>query len=333
MANFTKPSVFGDDSDSDAEDRRMAKLGSLGPGDAQKRQTRIMQTRALEEDPTIFQYDELYDDMENKRKEAKITTKTAEEKKPKYIKTLLETAEKRKREYERRIERQVQKERDAEGEMYKDKESFVTSAYKQKLEEMQQAEEEEKRAEYLESIGDVTKQGNLDGFYRHLYEQKVGPEENKVKKEQPEASGSKVSKPERQYRKRKSNDEEEQPDIIEETVTEKSHLQSNLDADSDFSIDSDSSDDSEKEGEVAKETKSADKTLPAKSDSMIIPPTISTTSDEKSELKIKSEKPIEKLDTLVEKKPKIDIWAKRTVGQVFDAAVQRYFARKSTRSG
>lgn len=38
---------------------------------------------------------------------------------------------------------------------------------------MKQLEEQEQREEYLESIGDVKKQGNLDGFYRHLYDQKV----------------------------------------------------------------------------------------------------------------------------------------------------------------
>lgn len=51
---------------------------------------------------------------------------------------------------------------------------------------MRKLEEEEKREEYLESIGDVRKQGNLDGFYRHLYDQKVNYEENKesdIKKE------------------------------------------------------------------------------------------------------------------------------------------------------
>lgn len=72
------------------------------------------------------------------------------------------------------------------GDMYKDKESFVTSAYKKKLEELKKLEEEEKREEYLESIGDVRKQGNLDGFYRHLYDQKVNYEmkkEDEIKQE------------------------------------------------------------------------------------------------------------------------------------------------------
>lgn len=109
-------------------------------------------------DPNIFQYDEVYDDIENKRKEEKLAKKTSAATGPKYIKKLLETAEKRKLENERRVERQVQKDREAEGEEFKDKESFVTSAYRKKLEEMKEAEEAEKREAYLENIGDVTKQ-------------------------------------------------------------------------------------------------------------------------------------------------------------------------------
>lgn len=151
-------------------------------GESQKRQARAAQAKALAEDPTVYQYDELYDDIENKRKESK-DCKSKEERQPKYIGKLLETADKRKKEQERRIERQVQKEREAEGEMFKDKESFVTSAYRAKLEEMKKAEDEEKREEYLESIGDVTKQGDLGGFYRHIYSQKMGEASTERKKD------------------------------------------------------------------------------------------------------------------------------------------------------
>lgn len=49
--------------------------------------------------------------------------------KPKYISNLLKFAEVRKKEEERRIERQVQKEREAEGNEFADKDAFVTSAY------------------------------------------------------------------------------------------------------------------------------------------------------------------------------------------------------------
>merc|ERR1712198_285014 len=96
----------------------------------------------------------------------------------------------RNKEFERRIERQVQKEREAEGEMYADKESFVTSAYRKKMEEIAKQEEEEARQARIEAALDVTKQNNLDGFYRHLYGQTMGEEKEQVeakkKQEKPE---------------------------------------------------------------------------------------------------------------------------------------------------
>lgn len=69
---------------------------------------------------------------------------------PRYIQALLQTAERRKKENERRVERQVQKEREEEGNQFADKESFVTSSYRQKLEEFKKQEEEEQRMERLE---------------------------------------------------------------------------------------------------------------------------------------------------------------------------------------
>ncbi len=41
----------------------------------------------------------------------------------------------------------MQREREAEGDQYMDKESFVTQAYKDQMEEVRKAEEEEKKRE------------------------------------------------------------------------------------------------------------------------------------------------------------------------------------------
>lgn len=348
-ANFGRPSVFGSDSDSD-EDQKPSKVGLLGPGEAQKRQARLQQEKAMEEDPTIFQYDELYEDMETKRKEEITEKKKAQPQGPKYIKKLLETADKRKKEYERRIERQVQKERDEEGEQFKDKESFVTSSYKKKLEEMKAAEDEEKKAEYLESIGDVQKQNNLDGFYRHLYAQKTGDVKeapSTAKISVPDEKPS-VAKKERHYRKRDSGQEQKEEE--EEKVTPageteeaiKTHIASNLDADSDFSIDSsDSEDEAEKDGKNPAEKKDNEVSVDKKEDDKdnFKAPNVLTTDLKKPEEAVKSEDKIDDKDEddVIEepapKKVKIDIWAKRTVGDVFDEAVQRYFERKAARAG
>ncbi len=65
----------------------------------------------------------------------------------------------------------MQKEREAEGDEFADKEKFVTSAYRKKMEEQALAEEEEARQARLEAVLDVTKQNDLSGFYRHIYRQ------------------------------------------------------------------------------------------------------------------------------------------------------------------
>lgn len=63
---------------------------------------------------------------------------------------------------------QVQKEREAEGQEFADKETFVTTSYRKKLEELKKLDDEEKREDYLEAIGDVTKQQDL-GIIIHIF--------------------------------------------------------------------------------------------------------------------------------------------------------------------
>eukprot|EP01133_Synstelium_polycarpum_P009019 gene9019-10577_t len=104
-----------------------------------------VQDAALMEDPTAFEYDAVYDSMQ-KEKEKK-TRAPVNASKPKYIQTLLEEATKKKKDLERVKERSIQREREAEGDMYKDKEVFLTSGYKKKLEEQRLEEEKEKKRE------------------------------------------------------------------------------------------------------------------------------------------------------------------------------------------
>ena len=69
---------------------------------------------------------------------------------PKYIHTLKKAAERRKLEGELVYEHQAQKDIEKDAEEFRDKESFVTSAYKKKLEERRQLEEELAREAALE---------------------------------------------------------------------------------------------------------------------------------------------------------------------------------------
>jgi coiled-coil domain-containing protein 55 len=112
--------IFGDSSSD--EDAPKKKPKTTGVSLIQKKLAEKLQEEALAEDASVFQYDEVYDDIAAKREEVTAEKKSTEARAPKYISKLLVTAEKRKKEHERRIERQVQKEREAEGEEFKDKE-------------------------------------------------------------------------------------------------------------------------------------------------------------------------------------------------------------------
>ncbi|KAK9412619.1 nuclear speckle splicing regulatory protein 1 [Crotalus adamanteus] len=142
------------------------------------KQTKLEIQRALAEDSTVYEYDNIYEDIQQKKaaeSQASILV-GKEEKKPKYIQNILQAAELRKKEQERRMEKKIQKERESEGDAFQDKEAFVTSAYKKKLQERAEEEERERREAAVEASLDVTKQKDLSGFYRHLLNQTVGEE-------------------------------------------------------------------------------------------------------------------------------------------------------------
>merc|ERR1712179_92679 len=121
----------------------------------------------------------------------------------------MKNAERQKRENERRIERQVQKDREAEGEQFADKEKFVTSAYRKKMEENAKLDEEEDRMDRIEKALDVKGQKDMSGFYRHLYRQTMGEEKGQNTKEETTVENleekmeiKKTSANKREYRKR-----------------------------------------------------------------------------------------------------------------------------------
>lgn len=325
-----------------------------------KKQTKLNIQKALNEDPTIYQYDEVYDDMERTKSQSEVTTQ--KEKKPKYIQNLLKTAERRKKEQEHRIGRMLQKEREAEGDMYADKESFVTSAYRAKIEEFKKMEEEEARMSRLEAIGDVTKQQDMSGFYRHLYEQTVeykgesnndesnsmtGKDTKQEKKENAEDNMSRgnqedatanneiraitKSKKSRQYRKRaietydsdsetESNKEEVKGD---ETVTSS---EANKSTDK-LEIEKPEEkrqrvelDDTTGVTENTADTKDKDTSTKTNTETSVNSENIASKSEESETRK----KPVDMKD-------RCSILEKRTVGPAFEAALQRYYERKAKR--
>ncbi|XP_068572162.1 nuclear speckle splicing regulatory protein 1 [Cebidichthys violaceus] len=174
VQSLQKHSVFEDDSDDETT------VGESLQKEAVKKkmmkQTRLEMHKALEQDSTVYDYDGVYDDIQKQRLETNKKILGGADKKPKYIHQLMRAVEDRKKEQERREERKIQKEREAEGEQFADKDAYVTTAYKLKLQEQKEELEREKRVEAMEAALDVKKQKDLSGFYRHLLNQTVGEE-------------------------------------------------------------------------------------------------------------------------------------------------------------
>ncbi|KAF8311645.1 hypothetical protein DL93DRAFT_2083167 [Clavulina sp. PMI_390] len=182
-ASLKKPSAFGGDDDTlDAAptasssksldvNRRLAaqnvSTSTFGGSLSRTQKQKLQQAKEL--DPTVFEYDEVYDQM----KEAQARVKQAKEedpeaRKPKYIGNLLTSAATRKLDYVRAEEKLIQREREAEGDEFADKEKFVTQAYKDQMAEIRRAEEEEKLREAAER---AKKTSGMSHFYRELLQQ------------------------------------------------------------------------------------------------------------------------------------------------------------------
>lgn len=192
-AMVRRSSVFGDDDDDDDDDEVVvgnnhqtskrqgghpARGGGVGAMIARQAASKQkdakvleMQAMALKEDAAIFDYDSHYDDVQKSRMKPKQEEKMQRE--SKYIAHLLHTAEERKREQEVLYEKRLAKEREAEDILFGDKEKFVTSAYKKKLEEAEKWKMEQKKKKEEEEREAVEKRGHMGDFYRNLFKKNV----------------------------------------------------------------------------------------------------------------------------------------------------------------
>eukprot|EP00803_Ostreobium_quekettii_P011739 evm.model.scf_1229.4 EVM.evm.TU.scf_1229.4 scf_1229:25823-30148(-) len=126
---------------------------------------------ALAEDPTVYEYDSIYDTMHAEIAAPKKQDK--QQRKPKYIAALLDKAQQRKKEQDIVYERRLLKEQKKEDHLYGGKESFVTASYKKKLQEDKLWLAQEKQREELEALNDVTKRKDLSDFYLNLQSRNV----------------------------------------------------------------------------------------------------------------------------------------------------------------
>ncbi|KAJ8871078.1 hypothetical protein PR048_027382 [Dryococelus australis] len=355
--------VFGDDSGDEASEA------------PRSHPVRKSKTAVTELDGALLQYDDYHDELQRERAEQQKARREAAQ--ARYIPMLLQQAERRKKEAERRTERLVQKEREAEGDQFLDKETFVTASYRKKVEEFAKMDVEDRRQEQLEELCNVTKQKDLSAFYGSLYKQTVNTDDKvKVEVDDDEAKSNKIKdgkiagKKSRHYRKRKNSSSSEQHsdgtnEISKECATtqerktrdgsemkqtqqppkqrsdehprssskrKRSHEAGKSQGEEDLrsprrdtnhvgggdaeTVSEKCVESGSEEGEIREEEEERDAKSAESTTKVEVPV-------------VEKEGPVE--DVVVPQVEKVDIWAKHTVGEVFEAAVQRYWQRKAAR--
>ena len=131
------------------------------------RSAKLHDEEASKIDSSVYDYDAVYDTFHAPAE--KRTSGTGEEPAPKYMGSLLQSADVRKRDQMRAREKLLQREREAEGDEFADKEKFVTEAYKKQQEEMKRMEEEEKKREEAEEER-RRKGGGMAAFHKKMLE-------------------------------------------------------------------------------------------------------------------------------------------------------------------
>lgn len=120
-------------------------------------------------DPSVYDYDAAHDVIEaaKKQREAEAKKENAQ-RKSRYMSDVTKAAEQRERDRSIAELKKIQREREAEGDEFADKEKFVTEAYKRKQEEDRIAQEEEARREEEEKK--KNKFGGMTGFHKEMLE-------------------------------------------------------------------------------------------------------------------------------------------------------------------
>ncbi|KAG6999357.1 hypothetical protein G7Y79_00035g070290 [Physcia stellaris] len=182
---------------------------------------------AQEIDPSIYEYDAIYDSFHAKPTSKLSSNNAEEEAKPKHMSSLLAAAEVRKRDQIRAKEKMLAKEREAEGDEFADKEKFVTAAYKRQQEEMRKAELEEAEREKQAEKRRRREGGGLKSLYKSMLEQdeerhqqtmkqiEEMKKSGRVKTSEPEDPGLKVEKSETELAKEKGAIINEEGEVVD----------------------------------------------------------------------------------------------------------------------
>ncbi|KAJ1803315.1 hypothetical protein LPJ75_005917 [Coemansia sp. RSA 2598] len=122
-------------------------------------------------DPSVYAYDEVYDEISSARSRIKTQRMKSDDMRPKYMEKLIASAKQRQVQKEVVRERLLTKERQREGEKFADKEVIVTDGYRRQKEMRQKmVEEEEVREQQEADRGRGKSEGGLGAarFYRGI---------------------------------------------------------------------------------------------------------------------------------------------------------------------
>jgi coiled-coil domain-containing protein 55 len=175
VSNFLegkKPSIFGADKDDDEDKDGNESL------QIKKANKEIFKTQKYEKNDEldeVYDYDGQYDAIKQEREQILFANQKASQPaqvSSRYIDSLKASAKVREKEKERLFEKKLLKERSVEDKEHEDKEKFITSAYKAKLQEEKNWEYEDRIAEEIEKRQDVKKQG-MQNFYANLFTKNI----------------------------------------------------------------------------------------------------------------------------------------------------------------
>ena len=123
--------------------------------------------QALAQDASVFEYDAHHDSHQSqKQKNTQTTDDERLARKSRYVATLMAKRDEREKEEEILRERRIIKEREKEDHLYRDKDKFVTTAYKEKLAADKGWVERDQKKD--DADGDVGNKKDMSGFYQNF---------------------------------------------------------------------------------------------------------------------------------------------------------------------
>jgi coiled-coil domain-containing protein 55 len=238
----------------------------------------------------------------------------------------MKAAARRQIEYEKMQDRKYSKEREGEGDLWSDKEVFVTSAYRKRMEERLKIEEEEKNQDMIDNLLDVRKQKDLSGFYTSMLKIRTGEmvleeesQKEKRLKEETKFKETQQKHNQKSFRTKNRDDissEEEDEDIKKDENNQEENTEQNDNAN--FKIESNKND--EMSEPLLKKPKSEELKTDAEKEKQ----------DNVNETKVIEQNKLPALSKEEEKRIRREkIFTKRTVGDRFDAEMAEFFQRKS----